>query len=180
MISGLERAELTSSCYTHEMCQWHKQPIPFDPLYRTQLIAVQCHFILTLAEKYFNWPSVHIIFSLFDCRKVKSIMCNGQFGSQFAEFLFHSWWIQQTVCFQSTNGMEPFLRKGIDYFFRNILVVTKEIRHYWWNRQFLCNVLCNVNFRNWFIVHYKSIIQDDAVAGKHNSNCLMSIILFFL
>ena len=47
-------------------------------------------------------------------------------------------------------------------FFRNIPAVTKEIRHYWWNRQFLCNVLYN------------------AIAGKHDSNCLMSIILFFL
>ena len=64
--------------------------------------------------------------------------------------------------------------ESIDYFFRSIPAVTKEIGHYWWNRQFFCNVFYNINFGNRFVVHYKSIVQDNAVTGKHNSNCLVS------
>ena len=39
-------------------------------------------------------------------------------------------------------------------------------------------VLHNINLGNGFIVQYKSIVQDNAIARKHNSNCLMVIILF--
>ena len=60
VISSFKRAEPTSTHCTHEMCQWHKQPVPFDSLCRAYLIAVQCQFLLTLAEKYFNRPSTHI------------------------------------------------------------------------------------------------------------------------
>ena len=60
VISSFKRAESTSTYCTHEMCQWHKQPVPFDSLCRAYLIAVQCQFLLTLAEKYFNRPSTHI------------------------------------------------------------------------------------------------------------------------
>ena len=60
VISSFKRTEPTSTHCTHEMCQWHKQPVPFDSLCRAYLIAVQCQFILTLAEKYFNRPSTHI------------------------------------------------------------------------------------------------------------------------
>ena len=60
VISSFKRTEPTSTHCTHEMCQWHKQPVPFDSLCRAYLIAVQCQFLLTLAEKYFNRPSTHI------------------------------------------------------------------------------------------------------------------------
>lgn len=50
VISSFKRAESTSTYCTHEMCQWHKQPVPFDSLCRAYLIAVQCQFLLTLAE----------------------------------------------------------------------------------------------------------------------------------
>ena len=60
VISSFKWTEPTSTHCTHEMCQWHKQPVPFDSLCRAYLIAVQCQFILTLAEKYFNRPSTHI------------------------------------------------------------------------------------------------------------------------
>ena len=115
-----------------------------------------------------RFPSqpVHIIVSFFDCHKVKFTMCNRQFGGQFTKFLFHSRWIQQTVCFQSTDGMEPSLCKGIDYLFRNIPAVTKKIGHYRWNRQLLCNALYNVNLGNGLIVHYKSIVQNNAIGRK--------------
>ena len=50
---------------------------------------------------------------------ILTTMCNRQFGDQFTKFLFYSRWTQQTVCFQSTDSMEPSLCKGIDYLFRN-------------------------------------------------------------
>ena len=39
-------------------------------------------------------------------------------------------------------------KEGIDYFFRNIPAVTKKIGHYRWSRQFPCDILYNINFRN--------------------------------
>ena len=69
VISSFKRTEPTSTHCTHEMCQWHKQPVPFDSLCRAYLIAVQCQFLLTLAEKYFNRPSTHIPGKNLLCRQ---------------------------------------------------------------------------------------------------------------
>lgn len=60
VISGFERAEFTSSCNTHIMCQWHQQPVPPDSLCRAYLVAAQCQFILALPEKYFDWPPAYV------------------------------------------------------------------------------------------------------------------------
>ena len=103
-------------------------------------------------------------------------MCHGQKCCEFAEFLSDPEWIEHPVRFLSTNRMKSSFHKGTDYFFRNIPAVTQEIGHHRGNWQFPCNVLHNVDFGNGFIVQNKSIIQDKAVAGKHDSNGLMQIL----
>lgn len=102
-------------------------------------------------------------------------MCHGQKCCEFAEFLSDPEWIEHPVRFLSTNRMKSSFHKGTDYFFRNIPAVTQEIGHHRGNWQFPCNALHNVDFGNGFIVQNKSIIQDNAVAGKHDSNGLMPI-----
>ena len=61
VIAIFKRIDFTRFCYAHKMCQWHQLPKSSDSLCRTYLIAVQCQFILTLAEKYFNRPSAYVI-----------------------------------------------------------------------------------------------------------------------
>ena len=76
--------------------------------------------------------------------------------------------------------MKSLYGKGVDYFFRNVPTVTKKIGLYRRNWQLLCDILNNVNFRNRLVVQHKSIIQNNAVTGKHNRNCLVPIVLFSL
>ena len=61
VITVLKRFGVPISYDAHIMCQWHNQPVPPDSLCRTDLVAVQCQFIFTLAEKYFYWPPTHVI-----------------------------------------------------------------------------------------------------------------------
>ena len=67
VIPCFKRTDFASSNNTHIVCKWHNQPISSDFLRRTDLIAVQRQFILTLAEKHLNWPPAYVIVQDFIC-----------------------------------------------------------------------------------------------------------------
>ena len=84
VIPCFKRTDFASSNNTHIVCKWHNQPISSDSLRRTDLIAVQRQFILTLAEKHLNWPPASILnINLYTAEKWLRIRLSGTFSTHF-------------------------------------------------------------------------------------------------
>lgn len=122
---------------------------------------------------------VHIIVSFFDCHKVKFTMCNRQFGGQFTKFLFIPDGYSKRFVFKAPMVWNPLCAKVL-------IIFQKHTSSHKENRTLpveqAAPLQCFVQCQSWKLTYctLQSIVQNNAIAGKHNSNCLMPVILFSL